>query len=196
MLLFPGAILVVSAGDSVFNPNMHILKEPLFHFILIGAVFFGIYSELNRSSHSDDVIITEEALLALKSEFKKDWNRSATDEELDILIEDLIREELAVREGLELGLDEHDPVIRQRLRQKLELMVEESAVVGEPTEEELEEYLKVNWDLFRNFDGSVPPLNEIRNLVIFEWENTQRMHQLEQYYKDLETKYGLQVETR
>jgi len=173
---------------------MQIFKEPLLHFVLIGAVLFGFYSFINRPDSSGRVILSSKNIQSLETQFSNDWNREPSAEERLELINDYIREELAVREGLELALDENDPVIRQRIRQKLELLVEEDAVVREPTEEELAIYLKENSDLFRNRDGSIPPLSDIRNLVIFEWENTQRIKELDQFYQTLETKYGVQVE--
>ena len=173
---------------------MQIFKEPLLHFVLIGAVLFGFYSFINRPDSSGRVILSSENIQSLETQFSNDWNREPSAEERLELINDYIREELAVREGLALGLDQNDPVIRQRIRQKLELMVEEDAVVREPTDEELAIYLKENSDLFRNRDGSVPLLNDIRNLVIFEWENTQRIQQLDQFYQTLESKYGAHVE--
>lgn len=175
---------------------MSISKEPLLHFVLIGAIFFGIFTVVNRPDPSSGIVVSSNDIQLMETTFSNDWNRVATAEEREIMIEDLVREELAVREGLELGLDEGDPVVRQRIRQKLELMVEEDAVVGEPTDEELALYLKENWDLFRNRDGSVPPLDEIRNLVIFEWENTERIQQLDKFYSDLERKYGVTIEGR
>ena len=186
--------LVAYSGVSLSNTFMQIFKEPLLHFVLIGAVLFGFYSFINRPDSSGRVILSSENIQSLETQFSNDWNREPSAEERLELINDYIREELAVREGLELALDENDPVIRQRIRQKLELLVEEDAVVREPTEEELAIYLKENSDLFRNRDGSIPPLSDIRNLVIFEWENTQRIKELDQFYQTLETKYGVQVE--
>lgn len=192
--LFQGGYSIAIVSDLVFNEAMRLLKEPLLHFVVIGALLFWIYALVNRPDRTEGIVISDTDILQWETQFYKDWNRVPTTEEREEIIRDYIREELAVREGLALGLDQNDPVIRQRIRQKLELMVEEDAVVREPTDEELAIYLKENSDLFRNRDGSIPPLNDIRNLVIFEWENTQRIQQLDQFYKTLEIKYGVHIE--
>ena len=48
-----------------------------------------------------------------------------------------------------MGLDLDDVVIRQRIRQKLELLAEEAVAKVQPTDTELETYLSANADVFR-----------------------------------------------
>jgi hypothetical protein len=73
------------------------------------------------------------------------WGRPPTDEELQDLVDDWVREEVATREALALGLDRDDPVIRRRLRQKLEFLSQDSA---SPTDAELEAYLQAHPEQF------------------------------------------------
>ncbi|WP_372798845.1 hypothetical protein [Pontiella sp.] len=173
---------------------MRLLKEPLIHFILLGAALFAVYAGLNRPDSKEGIVVTASMVQALEAQFSNDWNRAPSAEERQGLIRDYVREELAVREALALGLDRNDPVVRQRLRQKIELMVEEDAVVRAPTDGELENYLQANADLFRDENGALPKLEEIHSLVVFEWENQQRLEQLDGFYSELETRYGVQVE--
>lgn len=173
---------------------MRLLKEPLLHFILIGAALFGVYALVNRTVETAVISVTPEKIQRLQSAFSNDWDRAPSAEELQELIHDYVRDELAVREGLALGLDRGDPVVRQRIRQKLELMVEEGAVVRAPADTELEIYLQENAPLFRDENNALPKLEEIRSLVIFEWENQHRLEQLDRFYSDLEARYRVQVE--
>ena len=129
---------------------MQILKEPLLHFILIGTLFFGSYSLVNRAANLDSGIsVSAEQVEELATTFSNDWNRDPSEEELKDLVDDFIREELAVREGRELGLDADDAVIRQRIRQKLETLAEEGSAKSPPTDAELQRYLVENSDVFR-----------------------------------------------
>lgn len=129
---------------------MRLLKEPLLHFILIGASFFAVYRIMNREAGTPDrVVISRGTKAQLSAEFYKDWNREPTSEELIYLTEDYIREELAYREGMAMGLDVGDVVIRQRIRQKLETWTEEGAVNAPPTDAELQQYLAEHADIFR-----------------------------------------------
>lgn len=192
--LFQDRYSIANLPELMFNGDMRLFKEPLLHFVVIGALFFGIYALVNRPARTEGIMISDADIQQWETQFSNDWNRVPTAEEREEMIRDYIREELAVREGLAQGLDQNDPVVRQRIRQKLELLVEEEAVVAEPTDQELENYLQENADLFRDKNGNLPKLNEIRNLVIFEWENTQRIQELDQFYKTLESKYGVRTE--
>ncbi|MDZ8117989.1 hypothetical protein [Pontiella agarivorans] len=192
--LFQKRYSIANPSDFVFNETMRIYKEPLLHFLLFGALLFGVYFLMNRSGPAEGLVITAETMKNLEARFVRDWNRTPDEEERQELVDDYIREELAVREGRELGLDRNDPVVRQRLRQKLELMVEEEADVQEPTDQELAAYLREHADLFCDENGKLPELGEIRNLVIFEWENQLRLKQLDQFYQELESRYHVQVE--
>jgi hypothetical protein len=48
-----------------------------------------------------------------------------------------------------MGLDADDTIIRRRLRQKLEFLIEDAAVATSPTDEELQQYLDEHPDVFR-----------------------------------------------
>ena len=85
----------------------------------------------------------------LAETFTRLWNRPPTQEELDGLVRDYIREEVMYREALALGLDRDDTIVRRRLQQKLEFLSEDLAVVGEPTEQELDQFLTQHPESFR-----------------------------------------------
>lgn len=180
----------------VFKPTMRLFKEPLLHFALIGAAFFGLYSYVSRPPAAAGIDLSAAAVEDFKTAFSNSWDRVPDAEELREVIGEYIREELAVREGRALGLDRNDPVIRQRIRQKLELMVEEQSVVRAPTDAELEAYRQEHAELFQDENGALPGLADIRSLVIFEWENQHRLEALDAFYAGLEAKYGVRVEGR
>jgi hypothetical protein len=184
----------------MFNGYMKILKEPLLHFTLIGALLFGAYGFMNRErAPQDGITVSAETIEQLADTFSNDWNRAASPEELEQLVDDYIRDELAYREGLTLGLELDDVVIRERIRQKLETMIEEGGAAEPPSEAELQDYLATHADLFRDLempDQPVPALDDIRNMVIYEWENQQRIDQLEAFYAGLYEKYQVTVEGR
>jgi hypothetical protein len=48
-----------------------------------------------------------------------------------------------------LGLDKDDTIIRRRLRQKIEFLTDDVAALAEPTEAELNAFLKAHADTFR-----------------------------------------------
>lgn len=128
-----------------------ILTEPLTHFLLIGAVLFIGFSLFQGDDQSLDstIVVTGNDIKMLQADFQRTWQRPPQEKELQGLLEELIREEIAYREGLALGLDRDDPYIRRRLRMKLELMLEDISSRSSPTEEELQAYLVDNRESFR-----------------------------------------------
>ena len=126
------------------------LREPLVHFLIVGAFLFVV---LEASGEEKDwrpgkIVITEETVDRLSANFEATWRRSPDQRELDLLIEDYVREEIYVREALALGLDQNDAVIRKRLRQKMEFVAASFAAAMEPTEEELREFFAENADKY------------------------------------------------
>jgi hypothetical protein len=127
-------------------------REPLVHFLLLGAALFALSAWLRPASapaSSGEIVATEARIRNLAQNFGRTWQRPPTREELDGLVESHIREEVMVREALALGLDREDAVIRRRLQQKMEFVSEEAAALAEPSEGELDAYLKAHADTFR-----------------------------------------------
>ncbi len=81
--------------------------------------------------------------------FARTWQRPPTREELEGLINDFIREEAAYREGMAIGLDRDDTIVRRRIRQKLEFIAEDLASQAEPNDDVLAAYLAAHPDQFR-----------------------------------------------
>ena len=74
--------------------------------------------------------------------FARTWRRPPSEQELQGLIEDYIRDEVFYREGRAAGLDRDDVIIRRRVRQKMEFLAEDMSV-PEPNDEQLAAYLAV-----------------------------------------------------
>jgi len=128
-----------------------LLREPLFHFLLIGAVIFVAFrfvsgDETNRPSK---IVVTQAQIESLGVGFARTWRRSPTAAELQGLVRDYVREEIYAREAMILRLDKDDTIIRRRLRQKLEFISEDIANQADPSEEQLRAYLTQHLDVFR-----------------------------------------------
>jgi len=129
-----------------------ILKEPLLHFLLLGAGLFMVYGLMSKPGDSNapgKIIITQGQIEHLVDGFTKAWLRPPTSEELAGLVRDRVREEVYCREAVALGLDKDDTVIRRRLRQKLEFISDDVAALVEPTDADLSVYLQAHAGKFR-----------------------------------------------
>jgi parvulin-like peptidyl-prolyl isomerase len=127
-----------------------LLREPLLHFLLIGAALFVLYGLLNRgqSGAPREIVISEARVEALAGNFATVWMRPPTAVELKGLIDDYVAEEVYYREAIAMGLDQDDTVIRRRLRQKMEFISEDVAAATEPTDAQLQGYLEKHADKF------------------------------------------------
>lgn len=127
-----------------------LLREPLLHFLLIGAALFFIYGLQNEQPADNDnrIVINSSDINRLISLWQKKWLRPPTQTELDGMIRAQVREEVLYREALAMGLDKNDSVVRRRLAQKIEFIFSDLAAQVEPGEIELADYLANNADKF------------------------------------------------
>jgi hypothetical protein len=95
------------------------------------------------------ILISREHIQAMAEGFARHRQRLPTQEELEGLIQERVREEVYYREALALGLDRDDAVIRKRLRQRLEQAAGGKAAAAEPEAEELQAYLDAHREKFR-----------------------------------------------
>ena len=117
------------------------LKEPLVHFLAAGLGLFVLFGIVNRDEPDADpnvVTVDHDTLLTFVQYRIKAFNptlaeeklSSLSDDELQRLIDDYVREEVLHREAVALGLGEDDYIIRRRLVQKLEFITEGFAEAG------------------------------------------------------------------
>jgi len=131
-----------------------LLREPLLHFLLLGAVMFGGYqlasNQLSTGGTAlQEIVISAGQLDALILGFEKVWQRLPSQLEMQGLVQNHIREEVMYREALAMGLEKNDSIIRRRLKQKLEFLFEDIASLALPSEDELQTFLVANPDRFR-----------------------------------------------
>jgi hypothetical protein len=118
-----------------------LLREPIVHFFALAALLFVAYRIVSpRGAAPDAIVVSADRIAALAAQFERTWMRPPSEPELDALIEGHVLEEILYREGIALGLDRDDPVIRNRVRQKMELLGEDTAA-AEPTDADLQAWL-------------------------------------------------------
>ena len=122
---------------------MKLLREPLVHFMFIGAVIYalyGLFAEPAVEETDKTIVVTAGELEWMQTSWQKRWNRPPTAQEFDGLIQQFIKETVLYREALTMGLNKHDMVIRRRLAQKLEFLAKDLVALTPPTEDELLAY--------------------------------------------------------
>ena len=124
------------------------LREPLLHFLLIGLVMFVAYSALYPNSGQGDrlsrIELTADDLRQLELAWAAKWQRPPGPEELRNLVAAKVREEILYREGLALGLDKEDTIVKRRLAQKVEFLSEDVSTIRDPGVTELKAWFEKN----------------------------------------------------
>jgi hypothetical protein len=128
------------------------IREPLLHFLIAGVLIFAIYHAFDEDaleSSPDTIVIGDAEIQFLRTQFQKLWGRPPMDQELEPLVREFIREEVLYREGVAMGLDRDDVIVRRRIGQKMEFLIGDLAVPSEPDDETLTKYLEANQDKYR-----------------------------------------------
>jgi hypothetical protein len=134
---------------------MKLLREPLFHFVALGAVLYGIYavtSDRIAADESRTIRITASDIELLTATFSRQWQRPPTEGELRNLIDSRVREEVLYREALAAGLDNNDVVVRRRMVQKMDFLSQDLALLTDPTDQELQTFFQEHKEEYR-----IPP---------------------------------------
>src|SRR3954465_6513019 len=122
-----------------------LLREPMLHFLLIGVALFGAYRWVSpRDSGGRRIVITQGVVDDLVTQHVAAKGREPSPAELNHLIEAYLRDEILYREGVRLGLERDDIVVKRRVRQKIEMIAEEDASTRAPTDADLSAYLAAN----------------------------------------------------
>ena len=126
------------------------MREPLLHFLLAGAGLFLLFNVVSEPEMTGDeqIIVTSGQIEHLVTLFVKTRVRPPSEAELRGLIDNFILEEVLYREATAIGLDKDDTIIRRRLKQKMEFLVDDFSAVN-PTDEALQRFLDADPDRFQ-----------------------------------------------
>ncbi|UTW59786.1 peptidyl-prolyl cis-trans isomerase [Kordiimonas sp. SCSIO 12603] len=133
----------------------NLIKEPLVQF-LVGGLLLYAFLNLKGSEPEDNpytIEVSEEALLTYLQFQNKSFDAARSTQLLGSmdtkhrarLETDFIRDEILVREAENLGLNKDDEIIRRRLIQKMDFIIEGFATADQQiTEQELKTFYEAN----------------------------------------------------
>ena len=131
---------------------IRILREPLLHFLVLGALLFGLYfwvgSPAITSTSAKQIEVSTPVIESLKASWQLQWGRKPTEQQLQKLVDNYVHDEVLYQEALALGLDDKDIIVRRRLIQKMQFSIEDVAGIKEPSDEELQIYLENHADRY------------------------------------------------
>ena len=137
---------------SFLPPVRRWLREPLIHFVLIGAFLFAADRYFQPVSggtpSSKQIHLSLDDLSQMVILFQSQWRREPTTQELQHLVENRVQEEILYREALAMGLEKDDTIVKRRMAQKMRFLAEDVAAAREPTTAELKSWFEKNKAMF------------------------------------------------
>ncbi len=133
-----------------------LIKEPLVHFLAVGLGLFVLFEFVGGDDAAYDskvINVDRDALLtfvqyrsrAFEPRIAAERLDGMSDEELDRLIGDYVREEALHREALALGMDKNDYIIKRRMIQSIEFITNGFVTAAvEVSDEDVETYFEAN----------------------------------------------------
>jgi hypothetical protein len=139
------------------------VSEPLMQFLAIGVALFAgsalIHGPQQRAT-GPAITISEGRVNQLIESYLLLAGHVPSKAELENLVDDYVTEEIDYREAVAMGLDADDTIVRRRMRQKLEFLVEDADSSEDPSEAQLEEWLRTHDDQYR-----LPERRSIRQVL-------------------------------
>lgn len=123
---------------TVKDTARRLIKEPLVHFLIAGALVFTLLSGRAPDLGERRIVVDEQVVGGLVGRFYDSFRRMPTKDETDGLIRDWVQDQVYYREALALGLDEGDEVVVRRMRRKMESLAVADAETKSPTDAELQ----------------------------------------------------------
>lgn len=128
-----------------------IFREPLLHFLIIGALLFVLYGYVGDDSEPDNasIVVGKARIERIQTAWEKQWRRLPTEDELEKLVEQFVQEEVLYREALAMGLEKDDTIVRRRLAQKTRFLIQDIADQNQPEEADLKAFFEEGRDLYK-----------------------------------------------
>jgi len=126
-----------------------LLREPLLHFLVLGALLFIVNAVVVPGVPKERLIeFTPEIRKSLINTFTEQQKRAPSPAEIKRLTDDWLLNEIVYREALAQGFDKGDDMIRDRINQKMRLLIFSNIRPGAPKEADLQKWLNAHRDRY------------------------------------------------
>jgi peptidyl-prolyl cis-trans isomerase C len=128
--------------------SVRVLKEPLLHFVVAGGILFAAGQLYQSETSVNRIVLTEQHVVQLGNDYALQFGTQPDARALDALIRRDIHDEILYREGLALKLDQVDEIVRRRVVQKMQFLVQDLNPPAEPTNSQLQAYYDAHADMY------------------------------------------------
>jgi len=121
-----------------------LLREPLTHFLLFGAMIFIAAHAIEARSKRYAITVSDADIARIVNSYQQQYGAPPSPDQVHTMVDNYIREEIFLREGLALGLDQNDEIVRRRVAQKYDFVQQDMATPREPGQAELANWFTAN----------------------------------------------------
>ena len=116
-----------------------LLREPLVHFLIAGALLTLIVARLDPSGKADTapIVVTPDVTRQIAARWQARWGRAPDQADIAAALAAYIEEEALYREAMRQGLDQDDALLRRHLAEKMRAVLALQVDVPGPTEAQL-----------------------------------------------------------
>ena len=125
-----------------------LLSEPLTHFAVLGAILFACGQVYAARTNIYRIEVTPAHVAQLSHKYELQFGRPPDAVTLDRLVRDDIHDEILFRQGMALKLDQDDEIVRRRIVQKEQFLLQNLSAPAEPTEAELSAYYNAHREAY------------------------------------------------
>ncbi len=123
-------------------------NEPILYFVIVAAATFAWARRRRPATDSRDIHVTRAFVDATRDDLRSRLGHAPSPEDVRAEIDRFVNEEVMFREALALGLERGDVIIRRRLVQKIEFLVEDLTHAREPSDADLQAFIDGHRDAF------------------------------------------------
>ena len=129
-----------------------LVSEPLLHFLVVGALLFGIYRVVSPAPDAtidtQKIVLTKDDMRQLAVTWLAQGRSLPTPAQMKILMEQKVTQEILFREAVALGLDRDDEIVKRRMAQKMDFLAADLATIDEPSAADLKAWFEHNSNRF------------------------------------------------
>lgn len=117
-----------------------LLREPLFHFAVLGLVIFAAGLGYRRETSLYRIEVTPAHRAEVAHAYELQFGALPDAATLQGLLQRDLQDEMLYRQGLALKLDKDDQIVRRRVIQKMQFLMQDLSPPAEPTGKDLQAY--------------------------------------------------------
>jgi hypothetical protein len=122
------------------------IKEPLLHFLLLGAIVYVYFITVHQEVDLDkkQIVFSAYEVQKIKDNYKKEYKRELDKETLQILIAQKYYNAILLDKAFSTKIAQNDVLVSKRLLKKMQFIMLDRSKYKEPTQKELYDYYMKN----------------------------------------------------